>query len=301
MKRKNKIILTISLVIGILFIGSISINYGFFSPNTVKAIDVSNSLDQLGGNGPVNLLLSNEIRLAEEDRAKELLEEKRKAIEAERIREEEARKEEALDLKNDPNAKFAYLTFDDGPSVKSTPLILDILAEYDIKATFFVVGSMVKENPEILQRIYDEGHKIGNHTYTHNYRYIYKNTKNFMEDVNRADRILKDVLGEDFETKLFRFPGGSYGKNKNPMIRAIKKAGYAVYDWNALNGDAEGVNLKNSYLISRLKETTRGKKNAIILMHDLDSKTGTVQTLRRNLDYLISQGFHFRVLEDKNN
>lgn len=301
MKGRSKILLTIFLIIGILCIGSIFFNYGLFSANTVKAIDVLNTLDQLGDNSPIGALLSNEIRLSEEGRANELLEKKREVLEARRIKEEEARKEEEiLALEKDPNSKFAYLTFDDGPSPNSTPAILDILAEYNIKATFFVVGSMVEQNPEILQRVYDEGHTIGNHTYTHNYRYIYRNTKNFMEDVNRADRILKDVLGEDFETNLFRFPGGSFGKNKAPMIRAIKKAGYTFYDWNALNGDSEGLNLKNSYLINRLKVTTKNKKDAIILMHDLDSKKGTVETLRRNLDYLISEGFYFRVLEEKN-
>ncbi|NLY46628.1 MAG: hypothetical protein GX053_11695 [Tissierella sp.] len=122
-----------------------------------------------------------------------------------------------------------------------------------------------------------------------------------MNDIYRADKALMVVLGEEFETRILRLPGGSFGKHKNPMVKAAKDAGYSIYDWNALNGDAEGLNLKNSYLTRRLKETTKNKKNAIILMHDLDSKVGTLETLRENIDYLISNGFYFRVLEENNN
>ena len=84
------------------------------------------------------------------------------------------------------------------------------------------------------------------------------------------------------------------------MVNTAEKAGYTIYDWNSLNGDAEGLNLSNSYLTRRLKETTRNKKNAIILMHDMDSKVATLETLRENIDYLISQEFHFRVLQENN-
>lgn len=301
MRKGHKILLIIFLIVVIIAIGCISINSGLFSMKPVRAIDVMHSFDYLGENGPIASLIGIETDRYQEIRSKELLEEKRRELEIQRLEEEKERmKEEMQALEKDPNAKFAYLTFDDGPSPKATPAILDILAEYDIKATFFVVGSRVMEYPELVKRIYEEGHAIGNHTFTHNYRFIYKNTKNFMYDVNRADRALKAVLGDEFETRLFRFPGGSFGKNKIPMIKAIEKAGYTVYDWNALNGDAEGLNLKNSHLINRLKATTRGKKNAIILMHDLDSKVGTVQTLRKNIDYLISQGYNFRLLEEKN-
>lgn len=301
MKSRKKKILIILLLIGILSIGSVSIKYDLFSAKTAEATNILDTLNNMGINSPINILLSNQIRQLEEKRNMELLEEKRAALEAQRLEEEKERlAQEILALEQDPDSRFAYLTFDDGPSNKHTHTILDILNEYNIKATFFVVGTMVEKYPDILKRIHDEGHTIGNHSYSHVYSYIYKNTNNFMDDINRADRALKDALGEDFETKLLRLPGGSFGKHKAPMVRAAENAGYTVYDWNSLNGDAEGHNLKNSYLVNRLKETTRNKKNAIILMHDMDSKEGTVETLRENIEYLIAEGFYFRVLEENN-
>lgn len=301
MIRQKKIIFTLLLIVIILSVVFISLKYGVFSAKAAEVTNITDILEKIGENKPINLLITESIRRIEEERAVRLLEEKRAIIEAERLLEEEKRlEEEILALENDPNTKFAYLTFDDGPSENSTHAILDILDEYNIKATFFVVGSMVKKYPDILKKIYDKGHTIGNHSYSHVYKYLYRNSRNFMDDINKADRVLKDVLGEDFQTKLLRLPGGSFGKNKGPMVKAAEKAGYTVYDWNSLNGDAEGLNLRNSYLTKRLKDTTRNKKNAIILMHDMDTKKGTVETLRQNIDYLISEGFYFRVLEENN-
>lgn len=300
MKKKTKIILTILLISSVFVIGINPFKHDIFS-SKAEATSVSDILNIMGKYGPINTLLSEEIRRIEGEEILKLLEEKRAALEAQRLQEEEDRlEEERLALENDPDARFAYLTFDDGPSENVTNEILDILSEYDIKATFFVVGTMVEKYPHILERIYDEGHTIGNHSYSHVYKNIYKNSQNFMEDIKKADRLLKEVLGKDFETKLLRLPGGSFGKNKAPMVKAAERAGYTIYDWNAVNGDAEGKAIKNSYLVSRLKQTTKNKKHAIILMHDMDSKQGTAETLKENLDYLISQGFHFRVLEENN-
>ncbi len=301
MIRRKKTIFTLLLIVIILSITFVSLKFGVFSAKAAEVTDVTEILEKIGKNKPISILINESIKQVEIQRATILLQEKRAILEAERLQRENDRlEEERLALENDPNAKFAYLTFDDGPSATVTPAILDILDEYNIKATFFVVGTMVEKYPEIVKEVYDRGHSIGNHSYSHNYKNIYRSSKNFMADIDRADILLKNVLGEDFETKLLRFPGGSFGKNKAPMVKTAEKSGYIVYDWNALNGDAEGLNLSNSYLIRRLKETTRNKKNAIILMHDLDSKVGTLETLRNNIDYLISQDFHFRVLEDNN-
>lgn len=301
MIRRKKTIFTLLLIVIILCITFVSLKFGVFSAKAAGVTDITDTLEKMGENKPINILITESIRKVEVQRAIKLLEEKRTILEAERLQKENERlEEERLALENDPNTKFAYLTFDDGPSATVTLAILDILDEYNIKATFFVVGTMVEKYPEILKEVYNRGHTIGNHSYSHNYKYLYRSSKNFMADIDRADRLLKNVLGEDFETNLLRFPGGSFGKHKAPMIKTAEKAGYTIYDWNSLNGDAEGLNLTNNYLIRRLKETTKNKKNAIILMHDLDSKVGTLETLRENIDYLISQGFHFRVLEENN-
>ena len=228
-------------------------------------------------------------RQAELERQREV----ERLAEIERKSREEMEKAEA-----NKNKKTAYLTFDDGPSKESTYAILDILAEYNIKATFFVVGKMVVNNPEVLLRTVEEGHAIGNHSYSHDYGYIYHSTKNFMRDIDMADRAIKDVVGDDFETKVMRFPGGSFGKQKIPMIKAVTENGYRYFDWNALNGDAEGALKTPDFLIKRIKETYRNQNNLIILMHDTDAKSTTVESLGKIIDFLIEQGYEFGIIDE---
>ncbi|MGN9165383.1 polysaccharide deacetylase family protein [Tissierellaceae bacterium HCP3S3_D8] len=271
------------VIIGLVVLGSISHKIDFFHKNVVEAKSVVETLDKMGEKSLINAMVAEEIKMVEEEEA-------RKKVEEERRRQEELLK------RQNSNRKIAYLTFDDGPSSKITPEILDILGEYNVKATFFVVGNMAETYPEILRRTYEEGHAIGNHSYSHNYGYLYESAENFLADFKKTEDILKGILGEDFETKLIRFPGGSFGKKKNPMKNAVTREGYRYYDWNALNGDAESLKMSKRQLINRVKETTKNKKEVIILMHDTNAKSTTAASLREVLDYLISQGFEFEVL-----
>lgn len=195
--------------------------------------------------------------------------------------------------KPETTEKVAYLTFDDGPSTKVTPRILKTLDDYGIKATFFLLGSMAESNPELVKTINSKGHSIGNHSYSHKYGYIYQNSTNFLAELNLTDKAFKNILGKDFSTQLFRFPSGSYGENKNPYKKLVQEKGYKYYDWNVLNGDAEGLNIPASKLVSRVKETTKGQKSIVVLMHDSGSKTATADSLAEVIDYLIGQGYSF--------
>src|SRR5690606_2643848 len=192
--------------------------------------------------------------------------------------------------------KVAYLTFDDGPSRTVTPKILDILYSYDIKATFFVVGKQAEKNPDILRRIYEEGHAIGNHTYTHNYAYLYKNVNNFYYELKVTERVLKNILGEDFETKLMRFPGGSFGAQKAPFRKFVVEKGYNYIDWNSLNGDAEGYQIPADKLIKRFKSIFANQQTLVILMHDTDAKETTVKALPAIIEFLMEKGYQFATL-----
>jgi peptidoglycan/xylan/chitin deacetylase (PgdA/CDA1 family) len=196
----------------------------------------------------------------------------------------------------DKGYKVAYLTFDDGPSRNVTPKILDILYSYNIKATFFVVGKQAEKNPDILRRIYEEGHAIGNHTYTHNYAYLYKNVNNFYYELKVTERVLKNILGEDFETKLMRFPGGSFGAQKAPFRKFVVEKGYNYIDWNSLNGDAEGDQIPADKLIKRFKSTFDNQQTLVILMHDTDAKETTVKALPAIIEFLIEKGYQFATL-----
>lgn len=195
------------------------------------------------------------------------------------------------------NGKTAYLTFDDGPSPLVTPKILEVLRQNDIKATFFVIGKMAEQNPELVRQIQREGHFICNHTYSHHYKLIYSSPDNFMADVTKGEEVLKTILGEDFETNILRFPGGSFGKKRLPFRERVKEEGYINVDWNALNGDAEALHIPAEVLIDRIKKTTENKDNTVVLMHDSNTKDTTAEALPRIISYLKSEGYSFKTLE----
>lgn len=190
--------------------------------------------------------------------------------------------------------KVVYLTFDDGPSRTVTPQILDILKQNDVKATFFVLGYMIEQNPDLLKREHNEGHAIANHSYTHNYSKIYSSTSNFIEDMKMNENTIKSVLGE-YNSKVIRFPGGSFGKND--YIKAAKEAGFHPIDWNSLNGDAEAAYVTKDRLVSRFIETSAGKSTLYVLMHDAPGKETTAQALPEIIKYLKDNGYEFRVLQ----
>ncbi|MCI8486600.1 MAG: polysaccharide deacetylase family protein, partial [Clostridia bacterium] len=103
--------------------------------------------------------------------------------------------------------KRVFLTFDDGPSKTVTPLILDLLKQEDIKATFFVLGNRVEQNPEILKRIFEEGHYIANHGYSHKYSNIYTSIQSVLDEYNKTEQCIKTALkNEEYNSRVFRFP-----------------------------------------------------------------------------------------------
>ncbi len=203
------------------------------------------------------------------------------------------------DLNNIYNVdkKIAYLTFDDGPSEAVTPLILDLLKENNIKATFFVLGSRVEKNPSIVKREYEEGHYIANHGYSHNYSKIYSNINNVLEEYEKTEQCIKKAIeNEDYNSYLFRFPGGlaggKYSKIKKKAAKLLEEKNIAYIDWNALTEDAVGTPTKES-LIKKLKSTVKNKKSVVILMHDASDKILTYETLPDVINYLKEQGYTF--------
>lgn len=200
----------------------------------------------------------------------------------------------------DPNKKVAYLTFDDGPTKQMTPKILSILDKYNAKATFFVLGQMVEQNPELLKQERAKGHSICNHSYSHDYKLLYSNSANFLKDFEKSTAAIKAVLG-DYDGKVIRFPGGSYGKKRAPYKKVAKDAGYTYVDWNALNGDAEHQHVPADKLIARIQSSTKGKNHVVILMHDAATKGTTVEALPKVIEYLKSQGYEFATLDEAGN
>jgi peptidoglycan/xylan/chitin deacetylase (PgdA/CDA1 family) len=200
----------------------------------------------------------------------------------------------------DKNQKVAYLTFDDGPSPRVTPRILDTLKEYNIQATFFVIGNLAEAQPELLRRIQEEGHLICNHTYTHDYEKVYADPQSFLDELRQADETLSSILVDGYQSNIIRFPGGSFGESRKPFREAATAAGYNIIDWNVVNGDAEAQKVSPQRLLQRVKETLQNKKQAVILMHDANAKKTTADALPAIIEYLQDQGYVFKTLSHYN-
>lgn len=195
--------------------------------------------------------------------------------------------------------KTAYLTFDDGPTTNVTPRILDILKEKNVQATFFVLGANVEKHPDVAKRIADEGHLLANHSYSHDYKALYKDTETFLNDVKKAEQIILNTVGEQSYEKIFRFPGGSFESKKDKQKEVLFDEGYVYVDWNAINGDAEGHDVAPSKLLQNVKKTTQGHFNVVVLMHDAATKKTTADALPDIIDYLSSEGYVFKTLSQK--
>lgn len=198
--------------------------------------------------------------------------------------------------------KRVFLTFDDGPSESVTPYILDTLKQYDIKATFFVLGSRVKISPEVVKRAYNEGHYIANHGYTHKYSKIYASSNDVLKEYNKTEKAIRKAIGEpNYSSDLFRFPGGSnggqYEKIKKQTKKLLKKKDIAYLDWNALTNDSAGANTKEK-IMKNLKQTIGNKKNVVVLMHDAPDKILTYETLEDVIKYLQRKGYAFKNMYD---
>ena len=194
--------------------------------------------------------------------------------------------------------KRAFLTFDDGPS-KNTNDILNILRDNNIKATFFVLGSQVEVFPETTNRIYNEGHFIANHGYSHRYSDIYQSPEQVLNEYNQCNDAIKKAIGEnEYNSHLFRFPGGlaggKYASIKSQANELLEQNNIAHVDWNALNGDAETNNLSPEFEISRIHETTEGKNSIVVLMHDSPAKSVTADTLPQIIATLRDKGYEFK-------
>jgi len=195
------------------------------------------------------------------------------------------------------DTKRAFLTFDDGPSADVTELILDLLKQENIKATFFVLGERARIYPEIVKREYDEGHYIGNHGYSHVYKKIYESIDTAIDEYNRTEEAISDAIGiEGYHTNLFRFPGGSVGGYYDGIKQEIKKSlrerNIAYLDWNALTRDAEGKFTKEQ-LLQNLKDTVGEKNSLVILCHDAAGKILTYEVLPEIISYLREEGYTF--------
>lgn len=186
--------------------------------------------------------------------------------------------------------KTVYLTFDDGPSDRVTPKILDVLKEENVKATFFIVGTAAENRKYLLKREIDEGHTVAVHSYTHRYSEIYSSAEKLLDDIDKCNELIKSVTGS--YSDVYRFPGGSYGLSKN-LVSAVKERGIKYVDWNASVRDAEYYCAPPEILLKSAIESSQGHNNVVLLAHDSTTKTTTAKALKSIIKYYKSQNFKF--------
>lgn len=185
----------------------------------------------------------------------------------------------------DSNSRCIYLTFDDGPIPIVTPFVLNILKQYNAKATFFCIGDNVNKHPDIFAQVKNEGHAIGNHTYNH-LRGWDTDDEIYLDNFMQADKIL--------DTDLFRPP---HGRIKRSQVKLLKtaKPGIKMIMWNVVSGDFDLKITPEKCLDNVLKNTSAGD---VVLFHDsLKAKERMEYVLPRAMELWSLAGYEFRTLE----
>ncbi|MCM1437881.1 MAG: polysaccharide deacetylase [Roseburia sp.] len=188
--------------------------------------------------------------------------------------------------------KCVYLTFDDGPSDRVTPQILDVLKEENVKATFFIVGKMAERRKYLVEREFSEGHTVAVHSYSHVYREIYASPESLLADIDRCNAVIREVTGAD--SSVYRFPGGSFGIKKE-LIDAVTAHGMRYVDWNASMRDAEIYNPAPADLLKAAIDTPANRERIVMLAHDTTDKTVTAAALKSIIKYYKDKGYAFEV------
>jgi peptidoglycan/xylan/chitin deacetylase (PgdA/CDA1 family) len=191
---------------------------------------------------------------------------------------------------NRPQRREIALTFDDGPNDPYTFQLLEILAQRQVKATFFMIGKYVDRRPDIARAVVDQGHAIGNHTYTHP-NLIFQSRWQLRDEISRCDRALRDAIG-DRRTKLFRPP---FGARRPATLRTVRAMSLTPVMWNVTGFD---WNAQSSESIER-HVTTKISGGDVVLLHDGGhlrfgtDRSFTVQATERVIDRHLGEGYQF--------
>lgn len=188
--------------------------------------------------------------------------------------------------------KVVYLTFDDGPS-KLTDEVLAILNKEDVVATFFVLGKQAKHSPEIIHRIYDAGHTIGNHTFDHKYDELYSGFTKFWGQIKATEEVIREITG--IRPELVRAPGGTYGHFDETYFKLLEQGGYKVFDWNVDSGDSKRRGVPASEIVNNVT-STKLKNEMIVLLHDGTGHEETVKALPEIIQFYKKHGYTFRMI-----
>jgi len=203
-----------------------------------------------------------------------------------------------------PDPKTIYLTFDDGPS-DYTQELLDVLAKYDVKATFFVTHNNKLAN-EMIVKEHEAGHTVAVHTYTHDYSKVYKSEKDYFDDMNRMNDVIEQLTGE--RAAIIRFPGGSSNQvSRNystgvmtRLVADMDEMGILFYDWNVLSGDADktgAIPTEKVYenVINGVAYNAKRERFSVVLQHDV--KHFSVRAVEDIIKWGLENGYTFKPLD----
>lgn len=197
---------------------------------------------------------------------------------------------------NATGEKIAYLTFDDGPS-KLTPQVLDLLDQYNAKATFFVVCKNNEDYAEYLSQIVERGHTLALHSYSHDYHQIYASKDAFLADYQKVYDWVVEQTG--YTPSLFRFPGGSNSPSSyvaKEIIEEMERRGFTYFDWNVSSGDGSSLTTTEN-IIDNICGTIGNIPTPVVLMHDGSGRNATLAALPTVLKNLSEAGYEFRSLD----
>lgn len=187
--------------------------------------------------------------------------------------------------------KYVYLTFDDGPK-EDTPELLKLLEELDVPATFFFVGAKVHHFPEMARLVYEKGYTIGCHSYYHSYNRL-RDREYLRKDYNKFLAIMREIVDPAFDTKLYRFPGGSTSYPARTRRFVANELGLAWFDWNAMTNDT-AANKTSEDLYRYAVRGAADEEVVILLAHEGIYRTR--EMLPKLVQYFRDRNFEFRTL-----
>jgi peptidoglycan-N-acetylglucosamine deacetylase len=179
-----------------------------------------------------------------------------------------------------------YLTFDDGPIPGPTEFVLDVLSKNKIKATFFCIGDNVRKHPKIFDRVVEEGHAIGNHTFNHLSGWATENSR-YLDNIQQFEKTISEKVSPS--SFLFRPP---YGRIKRSQIKSLQN--FRIVMWDVLSFDFN----KNLSKETCLKNTINAvREGSIIVFHDsLKAERNMTYALPRLIEHFLSKGYQFKTL-----
>ena len=194
------------------------------------------------------------------------------------------------------NSKVVYLTFDDGPAGKVTNDVLDIFKNNSVHATFFLIGCQIKDQEDLVKRIYDEGNSIGLHSMTHKKNSLYCSNEQFLKEMISTQELISTVV--PIKPTILRFPFGCNNntyKISKSMVDLLHDNNLKIYDWNTDSGDGANPNSAPSTILKNAKST---KDRVILLMHCSYLSKNTVKALPSIIQYYKDNGYEFKTIDE---